>query len=136
VERVRIQFAILAVLALATGDLGASTCVAPKPLRVAGAVCGKVFDVTGALVPNVELFMVDASGAVISRVHSDSNADFAFPSLAKGTYKVTSDAPWHISFGTIQVTNSKETLACKRPVYVYLGVGDCSGWVSRSKPKP
>jgi hypothetical protein len=133
---VRIQFAILAVLALATGDLGASTCVAPKPLRVAGAVCGKVFDVTGALVPNVGLFMVDASGAVISRVHSDSNADFAFPSLAKGTYKVTSDAPWRISFGTIQVTNSKETLACKRPVYVYLGVGDCSGWVSRSKPKP
>ena len=130
----RIQFAILAVLALATGDLGASTCVAPKPLRVAGAVCGKVFDVTGALVPNAELFMVDASGAVISRVHSDSNADFAFPSLAKGTYKVTSDAPWHISFGTVQVTNSKETLACKRPVYVYLGVGDCSGWVSRSKP--
>jgi hypothetical protein len=134
VEGVRIQFAILAVLALATGDLGASTCVAPKPLRVAGAVCGKVFDVTGALVPNAELFMVDASGAVISRVHSDSNADFAFPSLAKGTYKVTSDAPWHISFGTIQVTNSKETLACKRPVYVYLGVGDCSGGVSKSKP--
>jgi len=131
---VKLRFSVLIGLTLWAIGLSADTCSTAKALKVSGAVCGKVLDVTGALVPNVDLLMVDTNGAEVSGVRSDSNAEFAFPALAKGKYKVSSVSPWRIFSGAIEVTSSKQTLACKRPVFVYLGVGDCSGGVSWSKP--
>jgi hypothetical protein len=126
----------LTLLAFCATGLDASTCVAPRPLKISGTVCGKVFDVTGALVPNAELLLADANGAVVSHARADSNADFAFPPQPKGKYRVDTVAPYRIAFGVIQITGTKQTRVCKRPVFVYLGVGDCSGWVSRTKPRP
>jgi len=133
---VRLCLAALILLTFWATDLDASTCVAAKPLKVSGAVCGKVFDVTGALVPNADLLLVDANAAVVSRARADSNADFAFPSLPKGKYRMTTVSPYRIFSGAIQITSAKQTRVCKRPVFLYLGVGDCSGWVSRRKPGP
>ena len=132
----RLRLATLILVTLWAKDFHASTCVAPKPLKISGTVCGKVFDVTGALVPNAELLLVDDNAALISRVRADSNADFAFPLVPEGKYRMDTVAPYRISFGTIQITSAKQTRVCKRPVFVYLGVGDCSGGVSRSKPGP
>jgi hypothetical protein len=131
---VRLRIAALITLAIWAMELAASTCVAPKAMKVSGAVCGKVFDISGASVPNVDILLADTNGAVVSRAHSDSNADFSFPSLPKGAYRVTPPAGYRMFAGAIEVTSSRATRACKRPVYVYLGVGDCSGFVSKKKP--
>jgi len=133
---VRPRLSALMLLTFWASGLNASECLAPKPLKISGTVCGKIFDVTGALVPNAELLLVDDNAAVVSRVRADSNADFAFPLLPAGRYRVDTVAPYRMSFGAIQITRAKQTRACKRPVFVYLGVGDCSGWVSLRKPGP
>jgi hypothetical protein len=130
------RLATLVLLAFWARDFHASTCVAPKPLKTSGTLCGKVFDVTGALVPDADLLLADANAAVVSRVRADSNADFAFPPVPEGKYRIDTVAPYRIAFGAIQITGTKQTRVCKRPVFVYLGVGDCSGWVSRRKPRP
>jgi Carboxypeptidase regulatory-like domain len=131
---VRLRLATLILATFWARDFQASTCVAPKPLKTSAPVCGKVFDPIGAPVPNAELLLADANGTVVSRVRADSNADFAFPPVPKGKYRIDTDAPYRMAFGAIQITGTKQTGPCKRPVFVYLGVGDCSGGVSRTKP--
>jgi hypothetical protein len=131
---VRAHLATLVLLTFWARGLNANECLAPKPLKISGTVCGKVFDVTGALVPNAELLLVDAHTAVVSRVRADSNADFAFSFVPDGKYRMDTNGGYRISFGVIEIARAKQSPTCKHPVFVYLGAGDCSGWVSRRKP--
>jgi len=124
----------LAAITLWPLALEANTCVAPKPLKVHGALCGRVIYPDGSSVPDAELRLLDQAGALAADARSDSKADFLFPPLVKGKYRLTTTSKgFSIAFGEIEITTSK-TAVCKRPLTVSLGIGGCAGGVSRKGP--
>jgi hypothetical protein len=130
----RPQLAIIVVISLCTIDLGAECVPVPrKPVKVAGAICGRVFDTIAGLEPDTELLLYDQGDVVVAAARADSNANFKFPVLPKGKYRIQAK-DWTISWGNIEVTSSTVAI-CKQPVVVYVGLPypDCSGgWVNKS----
>jgi Carboxypeptidase regulatory-like domain len=126
--------AVSATLALCAWPLAlrANTCIAPKPLKHSGAVCGRVFDPSGAVVAGVDLQLLNDAGAVAGQAHADSNGNFAFALLPKGKYRLATSTPgWVITFGDIEITGGEAK--CK-PLTVTLGIHACDGGVSAKKP--
>ena len=112
----------------------ANTCVAPKPLKVSGALCGRVFDPSGAVVPNVQLRVLDETGAVVSDIQADERGDFLFTNLAKGSYRLaTTTMQWRINFGGFEL-RKPNAMTCTRPVSVYVGLMSCEGGLSKRRP--
>ena len=131
------KLSLLVPLAIAMWPTKAApnSCVAIKPIKIAGALCGRVFDSTGAIVPNVRLRVFDTSGKVTAELETDSRGDFVFSNLSKGTYRLDADSSqgWRITFGGFQVTQADS--ACKNPITVDLGIMACSGGISKKRPK-
>src|ERR1700741_4790021 len=71
-------FILLFLIALAATSVQANTCVEGKPVKISGVLCGRVFDPTGASVPDVELRLLDEAGSVAAEVRADSTGNFAF----------------------------------------------------------
>jgi hypothetical protein len=69
--------------------LRANTCIAPKPVKVSGAVCGRVIYPDGSSATDARLRVLDETGAIAADVRTDSKADFLFLPLAKGKYRLT-----------------------------------------------
>jgi hypothetical protein len=126
------RLTIVLVLVCCPMRLGANECFAKKPLKVSGALCGRVFDVSGAPVPDAQLRLVDENRSVVAETSADSKAEYKFTPLPKGKYRVEAKG-WMITWADIEVTDHN-ALACKRPVYVYVGVSSCNGWVSKRQP--
>lgn len=113
--------------------LRGNTCVAQKPLKHPGAVCGRVFDPAGAVVAGVDLQLLNDAGAMAGRTRADSNGYFAFALLPKGKYRLaTSNPGWVITFGDIEITGPGGE-KCKL-LTVTLGIHACEGGVSAKKP--
>jgi hypothetical protein len=129
----RPQLALVLALAVFQIDLGAECIEKPrKPVKVAGAFCGKVFDIALELQPDTELDLYDQNNVLAAEVSADSNSDFRFPPLPKGSYRLRAK-DWTITWGKIEIMNSSAS-TCKHPVTVYVGLPypDCSGgWVSK-----
>jgi hypothetical protein len=126
---------LLFLIALSAAGVQANTCIEGKPVKISGILCGRVFDPTGAPVPNVELRLLDEAGSVAAEVRADSKGNFAFSSLPTAKYRLTTTTPgWTISFGAIEISSRKGTI-CKNPVSVDLGLTSCQGGVSRRKPR-
>jgi hypothetical protein len=99
-------------------------CTAPKPVKISGALCGRLFDATGAVVPNVGLRVVKDSDRMVADVQADSKGDFVFPALDKGKYRLKATSPgWLIEFGEFEINSSKAT--CTTPVTVRVDVSCC-----------
>ena len=125
---------VLLMLVVWPGVTSANTCIAPKPVRISGALCGRLFDPTGAVVPNVPLRVLDETGGMVLDVQADARGDFLFAHLAKGRYRLTTTTrPWLISFGDFELTTA-DAITCTRPVSVYLGITSCSGGLSKRRP--
>jgi hypothetical protein len=105
-----------------------------KPVRISGALCGRVIDSTGAIVPDAALRVVDASGKVIADAKGDSKGDFVFAEISTGRYRLTTISEgWRIQFGAFEITGTASN--CWKPVTVELGIISCSGGISKNKPK-
>jgi Carboxypeptidase regulatory-like domain len=115
-------------------DLRANTCTAPPPLKLSGPLCGRVMDVSGATVPDVELRVLDATESVVAQIRADSQGSFRFPPVAKGKYHLTTTAQGCFSYvGQIELTSDKKK-TCRRPVSVYRTTSSCSGGINKDKP--
>ena len=102
----------------------ANECVAPKPPKIRGALCGRLVDATGAAVPDVALQIVGDSDRVIASVNADSKGDFMFPNVAEGSYRLkAASSPWLIEFGQFEIRSPKA--ACSHPVTVRLDASCC-----------
>jgi hypothetical protein len=123
-----------AAIALCTIHLGAECVAVPrKSVRVAGAICGRVFDTVAGLEPNTELLLYDRADVVVATARADSSANFKFPVLPKGNYRIEGKE-WTITWGNIEVSSST-VASCKQPIIVYVGLPypDCSGgWINKS----
>lgn len=125
------------VLALSTLSDGpqANTCIAPPPLRISGALCGRITDPTGAATPDIELRVVDEHAAVIATARSNSNGDFKFPLLPKGSFRVTTTAAGFMDYiGQIEILRPNQA-SCRRPTSVELGLTSCSGGIFKNRPQ-
>ena len=69
----------LAILALSASSFAQST----------GALFGTVHDATGAVIQGATVVATNVSTGISSQTTTNSTGDYAFPSLATGTYKVT-----------------------------------------------
>jgi len=128
---------IVLVLAVPFSSPGpqANTCIAPPPLKISGAVCGRVTDPTGAAASDVELRVVDEKGSVIGQARSNSSGDFKFSPLLKGLYRLTTTAPGFMGYiGQIEILHPHE-MSCRRPISAELGLRSCDGGVSKNKPR-
>jgi hypothetical protein len=126
------RLALVGVLALYQTDLGAECTQKPrKPVKVAGAFCGKVSDIALELQPDTELGLYDQNDALVAKARADSKADFRFPPLLKGKYRLQAK-DWKITWGQIEITNSNASI-CTHPVTVFVGLrSDCDGgWISK-----
>jgi hypothetical protein len=127
------QLAVVVAIALCQVDVGAECTQKPRnPVKVAGPFCGKVFDIALELQPDTELGLYDLNDVLVAEVRADSNADFRFPPLSKGSYRLRA-RDWTITSDRIEIMNSSAS-TCKHPVTVYVGLPypDCSGgWVSK-----
>lgn len=110
-----------------------NTCVAGKPMKISGALCGRVIDPTGAVVPDAGLRIVDTSGKPIADAKANSNGDFRFPQISAGQYRLTTTSEaWRIQFGGFQVTRAASK--CRKPVTVRLGIMSCQGDIEKKRP--
>ena len=104
-------FILVFLIGLAATGVQANTCIEGKPVKLSGILCGRVFDPTGAPVPDVELRLLDEAGSVAAEVRADSKGNFAFSALPTAKYRLTTTTPgWTISFGAIEISGRKGTI--------------------------
>jgi hypothetical protein len=134
VERVTTRLLIAVFVALWSVGVGANECIAPKPPRLSGALCGRLFDATGAVVPNLELRVLDEQRHGVADAQADAKGDFIFPNLAKGKYRLTTTSrEWLIEFGDLEIKQPKPI--CGQPISVKLSVSCCChGGISKRRP--
>jgi hypothetical protein len=126
---------MVTTIVLSSVVVKANECTAPKQPTLSGAFCGRVFDATGAAVPNVGLRVVGASDRVVANVQANSKGDFMFPELAKGKYRLTVTSPgWLIEFGGFQIKNPRAR--CMHPVTVRLDIACCCYGSGIAKKRP
>jgi hypothetical protein len=73
-----------------------------KPVKVDGSLCGSVFDTIAGREPGTELLLYNQAGVVAAKIRADSNADFAFPPLPKGKYRIQATG-WTITWGNVEI---------------------------------
>ncbi len=77
----------LCLLAVATNWLGAQT--------VSSSVQGRVYDTTGAAIPEVSVTVVNAATGISRTVHASATGDYQITLLPPGDYTVTEWTPVH-----------------------------------------
>jgi len=132
---------LLALACLATFALfyangaQANSCIATPPVRITGALCGRAMDMSGEVVPDVELRVLDKDGSTVAGARTNSNGDFKFPLLPVGSYRLTTSTPgWKEFIGQVEMLVPNQT-SCKKPTTVVLGIQSCEGGISKNKPR-
>ena len=104
----------------------ADSCVLYHKRAPVKAVCGKIIDVTGERLKDVELTLTDEKGSVVFRTQSDAKGKFSFRSVPKGDYTPHAAAyPYLEAHRDIRVTNA-DRQRCHPKIAVKLGVSVCS----------
>jgi hypothetical protein len=116
-------------------ELICNTCFASKPVKISGALCGRVFNQTGDVVANAGLRVLDGSGKLVAEVKADFGGDFIVPRLAKGKYRLdTTTEGYCLYFSNFEMTG-RDSSNCRKPITVELGMVSCSGWISKKRPR-
>lgn len=131
---------VLLILFWRSDRMRAATCVSLniKPVKVSGAFCGAVLGADGKRVPDIQLRLLDETGATVADAQADSDGNFLFAALPKGQLRLTVISPgWGSYVGKIEITSSSATV-CKHPLSVYPGISyeSCQGGISKRKPPP
>jgi hypothetical protein len=115
----------------------ADSCVMfhkPAPMR---AVCGRVINIAGETLNQVDLTLTGETGSVLFTTRSDSKGFFSFGSIPKGDYtlhaKVTG---YRVAEREIRVTNTGEE-KCSPKIDITLGFRVCdTGTYVKGVDKP
>jgi uncharacterized surface anchored protein len=124
---VPIHFGILflAVLVSST-QADADTCVKYHKRAPLKAVCGRVINVAGEKLSDVEFSLTDDKGAVLYTTKSDTKGRFRFESVRKGNYILHATAAgYQATQRDVQVTRETNR-KCSPKVEVTLGLSVCS----------
>src|SRR6185295_8150391 len=85
----------------------------PAP-QAQGSVRGTVEDVTGGVVSNVAVALLDLSGAVVAEVKTDGSGAFLFEAVRAGSYRVrTTFEGFEQAIAPVRVTGSRRTVVPK-----------------------
>jgi hypothetical protein len=111
-----------------------NTCIAGKPTKIVGSLCGRVIDPTGAFVPGLELIASDSkTNAKVWRGQSDDAGNFWSSKLPAGQYTLTTSKPgWRSYIGQFVISRAGDG-RCQQPVAAGVAVGSCEGGVSKQK---
>jgi Carboxypeptidase regulatory-like domain len=124
------------ILAFVSGSAFGNECSAPKPVKISGALCGRVFNLIGEIIPNEKLQVLDASRGVVSEAQTDSRGDFIITHLEKGNYRLTTTAHGYLlAYAAFEIRKS-QAMKCTRPVSVYLATSCCCWGDGISKNRP
>src|ERR1700722_11960082 len=82
----RFRFLAFAAFLYTSSFLSATSTTSPAAPPSAPAVHGVVADATGAIVPNAEIDLLDASGAVATIIHSDGEGNFQLVAPHPGAF--------------------------------------------------
>jgi hypothetical protein len=129
---VRLFLLTIAAIMMASniGSAG-NECFDAKPVLIAGAFCGRVYDTSGTAAGEIELRTLSEAGNVVAEITADAKGSFRFPRIPVGKYRV--DAPgWYIAAGDLEVT--KAGAACTRPVTLNVSPVSCLGGISDKRP--
>ena len=128
----------ICVIVFWSAALAANTCIDPKPLRV-NQLCGHVADPAGAVIPGVELQLIDSQKNVVASAQADDKGSFAFSQLQEGNYRLTTktrETGFKDIYWPVRVTKPKVTQDCGHPLYVQLAPWSCGGSVSTKGYRP
>jgi hypothetical protein len=103
----------------------ADSCVMFHKRAPVRAVCGRVINIAGEKLNNVELTLADGTGSVVFTTRSDRKGFFSFGSIPKGDYTLQAKVPgYHVAERQIRVTNTDEE-KCSPKIDVTLGFRVC-----------
>ena len=87
----------------------ADSCVMFHKRAPMRAVCGRVINIAGEKLNQVELTLTGETGSVLFTTRSDSKGFFSFGSMPKGDYTLHAKATgYHVAEREIRVTNTGE----------------------------
>src|ERR1700737_3643074 len=103
----------------------ADSCVMFHKRAPMRAVCGRVINIAGEKLNQVELTLTGETGSVLSTTRSDSKGFFSFGSMPKGDYTLHAKATgYHVAEREIRVTNTGEE-KCSPKIDITLGFRVC-----------
>jgi Carboxypeptidase regulatory-like domain len=122
----RLQALAIATVLLQSAAIShADTCVGYVKRAPVKAVCGRVIDLTGAKLKNVELTLPGEDGSVLFSTRSDDAGKFSFSSIPTGDYTLHVKAEgYHEPERQIHVISSKHG-ACRHRIEIELGLKVC-----------
>jgi hypothetical protein len=116
-----IAFALLACSVVSHAD----SCVMFHKRAPVRAVCGRVINIAGEKLNDVELTLTGETGSVLFTTKSDTKGSFSFGSIPKGNYTLHAKAPsYRVAEREIRVTKADEK-KCSSKIDVKLGFGMC-----------
>jgi hypothetical protein len=93
-------------------------------------VCGYVYDITGAVIPNADIVLQEhiEDGKPLREAHTDTSGRFALQGVKEGMYQLAVRAPGFYQLrSTVQVRAANTSEGCERPITVRLGLAvSCS----------
>jgi hypothetical protein len=103
----------------------ADSCVMFHKRAPVRAVCGRVNNIAGEKLNNVDLTLAGETGSVLFTTSSDIKGSFSFGSIPKGDYTLHAEAPgYRVAEREIRVTNTDEK-KCSPKIDVTLGFRVC-----------
>jgi hypothetical protein len=103
----------------------ADSCVMFHKRAPVRAVCGRVINIAGEKLNNVDLSLTGETGSVLFTTRSDAKGSFSFGSIPQGDYTLHAKAPgYRAAEREIRVTNTDEE-KCSPKIDVTLGFRVC-----------
>ena len=103
----------------------ADSCVMLHKRAPVRAVCGRVINIAGEKLNNVDLTLTGEAGSVLFTTRSDTKGLFSFGSIPKGDYTLHAKAPgYRVAERELRITNTGEN-KCSPTIDVKLGFRVC-----------
>jgi hypothetical protein len=103
----------------------ADSCVMFHKRAPVKALCGRVINIAGEKLNDVEITLTGETGSVLFTTRSDIKGPFSFGSISKGNYTLHAKVPgYRVAQREIRVTNTDEE-KCSPRIDVTLGFGAC-----------
>jgi hypothetical protein len=101
----------------------ADSCIMFHKRASVRAVCGRVINIAGKWLNDVDLTLTGETGSVLFTTRSDTKGSFSFGSIPKGDYTLHAEAHgYRVAVRELSVTNEKQ---CSPKIEVKLGFGSC-----------
>jgi hypothetical protein len=103
----------------------ADSCVMFHKRAPVRAVCGRIINIAGEKLNNVDLTLTGETGSVLFTTRSDTKGSFSLGSIPKGDYMLHAKAPgYRVAEREIRVTHTDEK-KCSPKIDITLGFRYC-----------